>query len=184
MRWAAAPSQCRGWHNRDGNVPRRTEYRLDRSDFRFQLPKTHNQALFTNPLFFSPPRLSFLSEAIFHPPPPKAYSLTLGERQYARVKPKQNYCGWIMNFVCARMPSFDLKIFRWMVIIKPLLYQSASVYCDVGTSSQTNTATGPILKVCRQLPLIREAGYGSRGVHKAQMPCVCIAIEGAVAAPN
>lgn len=54
MRWAAAPSQCRGWHNRDGNVPKRTEYRLDRSDFRFQLPKTHNQALFTNPLFFHP----------------------------------------------------------------------------------------------------------------------------------
>lgn len=71
MRWAAAPSQCRGWHNRDGNVPRRTEYRLDRSDFRFQLPKTHNQALFTNPLF-SPPRLSFLSEAISSPPQSKS----------------------------------------------------------------------------------------------------------------
>lgn len=76
-----------------------------------------------------------------------------------------------------------------MVIIKPLLYQSASVYRDVGTSSQTNTATGPILKVCRQLPLIREAGYGSRGVRKAQtgcvpLPCVRTAIEGAIAAPN
>lgn len=67
MRWAAAPSQCRGWHNRDGNVPRRTEYRLDRSDFRFQLPKTHNQALFTNPPFFFTPT-SLLSLRSYLPP--------------------------------------------------------------------------------------------------------------------
>lgn len=45
------------------------------------------------------------------------------------------------------MQPFDLIIFCWIYVIKLLFYQSQSVYCNVETSSQTDTATGPMFKV-------------------------------------
>lgn len=132
-----------------GMVPKRTEYPLARSDFSFNHQKPTIRRCLQNPLFF-PPHLPFSSEAITSLSSPKAYALTLRGRQYACVK-LWNCCGWIMNFVCVWMPSFDLKWLCWTSVIKLLLYQSVSVYCNVGTSSHTDTATGPILKVCRQL---------------------------------